>query len=340
MGGIPRIYVRPVPAYGNKWLSSFWAHQHRDKPSKEPGVDYYCPLGTTLVSIGDGYVAEIGGSIYAATGRYVKVNLDNGQSFRLLHLGPRHSLKKVGDRVKRGEPLAISGASGYGSEYFGAATAASIPANTGGPHTHATLFPTWDYNNFRGLLDLEEWVDPSDFQQSTSNGDEDMAFAMQAIDSPDGRERAIVELAPGFRPNALSQVEFDNYYGGRPIKCSAAQYDINLARHLRLTPASADTFLGRGQSERPWTLFAPGYVFQYVGGIADELLANQPFAVVRLEGNDRQYDLWTVQALRGTLPAVAVDLPDVLDIDADISDDDLARVATAVREKFRTDPLK
>jgi hypothetical protein len=163
VGGLApaRIYVRPVPDYpADKWRSTYWAHTRRNPPSREPGVDYYCPIGTVLVSIGDGYVSEVGGGIMPATGRYVKVNLDNGQSFRLLHLGPRHSLKARGDRVRMGEPLAISGASGYGSEYFGASSPydARMIWTTGGPHTHATLFPTHNYNNFAGLLDLEQWV--------------------------------------------------------------------------------------------------------------------------------------------------------------------------------------
>jgi hypothetical protein len=163
MGGLApaRIYVRPVPDYpDDKWRSTFRAHTRRDPPSREPGVDYYCPIGTVLVSIGDGYVSEVGGGIGPATGRYVKVNLDNGQSFRLLHLGPRHSLVPRGGRVRMGQPLAISGASGYGSEYFGASRPndAQMILNTGGPHTHATLFPTHNYNNFAGLLDMEQWV--------------------------------------------------------------------------------------------------------------------------------------------------------------------------------------
>jgi hypothetical protein len=163
MGGLApaRIYVRPIPDYpDDKWRSTFRAHTRRNPPSREPGVDYYCPIGTVLVSIGDGYVSEVGGGIGPATGRYVKVNLDNGQSFRLLHLGPRHSLIPRGGRVRKGQPLAISGASGYGSEYFGASSPydAQMILNTGGPHTHATLFPTHAYNNFAGLLDMEQWV--------------------------------------------------------------------------------------------------------------------------------------------------------------------------------------
>jgi hypothetical protein len=174
VGGLApaRIYVRPVPDYpADKWRSTYWAHTRRNPPSREPGVDYYCPIGTVLVSIGDGYVSEVGGGIMPATGRYVKVNLDNGQSFRLLHLGPRHSLVPRGGRVRMGQPLAISGASGYGSEYFGASRPndAQMILNTGGPHTHATLFPTHNYNNFAGLLDMEQWVmDPTTAGGSTT----------------------------------------------------------------------------------------------------------------------------------------------------------------------------
>lgn len=164
MGGTPRIYVRPIPDYPTaKWRSTFLAHTRRNPPSREPGVDYYCPLGTTLVSIGDGVVTEVGGGVVPATGRYVRVRLDNGQGFRLLHLGPRHSLKRVGDRVKLGEPLAISGASGYGSEYFGASNPydAQMILNTGGPHTHLSLFPRWNAA-YAETIDPEPWMmDPT-----------------------------------------------------------------------------------------------------------------------------------------------------------------------------------
>jgi hypothetical protein len=157
-------YVRPLPYPADKWRSTFTAHTRRSPRSAEPGVDYYCPLGTTLVSIGDGVVSAVGGGVVPATGRYVKVNLDDGRSFRYLHLGPRHSLKARGQRVAKGEPLAISGASGYGSEFFGAPSLAQIPSNTGGPHTHATLWPTYDMRfgyNAAGVpytLDLELYV--------------------------------------------------------------------------------------------------------------------------------------------------------------------------------------
>jgi hypothetical protein len=163
-GATPKIYVRPIPDYpAAKWRSTYSAHTRRNPPSREPGVDYYCPLGTVLHSLGDGVVTEVGGSVFPATGRFVRVRLDTGHGFRLLHLGPRHSLKRVGDRVKLGEPLAISGASGYGSEYFGASRPndAQMILNTGGPHTHLTLFPKW-YSAYAEAIDPEPWMmDPS-----------------------------------------------------------------------------------------------------------------------------------------------------------------------------------
>jgi hypothetical protein len=195
-------YVRPVPNYGDNWLSSFSAHTRRWPKSSEPGVDYYCPIGTTLVSIGDGVVSIVSGSVSEATGRYVKVNLDDGRSFRYLHL--THSLKSVWQRVRKGEPLAISGASGYGSEYFGASSLARIPSNTGGPHVHATLWPTRDMrfgyqsNGQPYSLDLELYVDKSALAGGSSSPfptipkDSDMAYPIVL----NGAHRLM--LAPGF----------------------------------------------------------------------------------------------------------------------------------------------
>lgn len=154
-----------------------------------------------------------------------------------------------------------------------------------------------------------------------------MSFAMKVAGDAG---RGPVEITPGYQPNPLTEEEFDNFYGGKAIICNARQYDVNVARVSRLAPRDTAAFLGRGTSpDRPWTLFAPGYIFPYAGGIADELLGNQPFATRTLSGNDRQYDLWTVQALTGSLPA-----------SVDLDDDEVARLAKAARDAFRIDPLK
>lgn len=130
---------------------------------------------------------------------------------------------------------------------------------------------------------------------------DDMSFAMRV----DGdASRGPVEIVPGFRPLLLSQEEFDNYYGGKAIVCNARQYDVNKMRNERLMLARGSAFLGKGtSSDRPWTLFSPGYVFKYAG---QELLDNQPFTGISIQGNDRQYDLWTAQALSGQMSTFPV----------------------------------
>lgn len=135
MGGGPG-YVIPAPYTG---MSSWDAHQHRRPPSSEPGTDYYMPRGTPLVVPSACRVVAVGGGIQPATGRFVM--LDNGVRWlRYLHLLEQHV--HVGEELPEGTVFALSGASGYGSEHFGAAsdTDAAMIARTGGPHVHVTAF--------------------------------------------------------------------------------------------------------------------------------------------------------------------------------------------------------
>ena len=125
--------ILPVPSYSG--LSSWQAHINRFTPSTEPGTDFYVPIGTPVVSPAAGYIWGYGTSIVPATGRWVGVNFDNGMSFRTLH---NSALTRTSGRVEQGELLAYSGASGYGEEDW-----SWNVAETGGAHTHVTLWPTW-----------------------------------------------------------------------------------------------------------------------------------------------------------------------------------------------------
>lgn len=153
-----RDLLRPVDPTG---LSTFYAHTRRTPPSKEAGVDYYCPRGTPIRAAGNGVIRERGGSTYPATGRWVGLDLDGGGSVRYLHLsqwGPQIG----GTRVSRGEIIAWSGMSGYGSEFFGAASPndPTMLRNTGGAHTHTSLFPVangWNVN-VHNTLDIEQYI--------------------------------------------------------------------------------------------------------------------------------------------------------------------------------------
>lgn len=129
-------YLIPAPYSG---VSSWSAHQRRKPPSSEPGTDYYMPRGTVLRAPARCRVVGVGGGIQPATGRFV--TLDDGTRWiRYLHM-LRQDVR-VGDELDPGEAFGLSGASGYGSEHFGASSDndAAMIARTGGPHVHVTAF--------------------------------------------------------------------------------------------------------------------------------------------------------------------------------------------------------
>jgi len=135
MGGGAQLLI-PAPYTG---MSTWSAHHRRVPPSTEPGTDYYMPIGTPLRSPVRGRVVAVGGGIKPATGRFVVID-DGVRWYRFLHLSEWHC--RVGDELEPGEVFADSGASGYGSEFFGASHArdAAMIARTGGPHVHVTAF--------------------------------------------------------------------------------------------------------------------------------------------------------------------------------------------------------
>lgn len=137
-------------------MSSWTAHQQRVPKSTEPGTDFYCPIGTPVLAPAHGVIYGFGTSIIPASGRWVGIDFDNGQRFRCMH---HKSLVRTGGRVRRGEVIAISGASGYGREDW------SGDPNTGGAHTHATLWPThhsrygYDANGKPYTIDFMKYAD-------------------------------------------------------------------------------------------------------------------------------------------------------------------------------------
>ncbi|MGP6170631.1 M23 family metallopeptidase [Microbacterium sp. A204] len=127
--------ILPVESYIG--IASWQAHIDRGVPSKEPGTDFYVPIGTPIVAPADGYIYGAGNSIDPDTGRWVGINFDNGMSFRTMH----HSQNLLtSGRVEQGRVFALSGASGYGEEDW-----SWNVAETGGAHVHATLWPTHDH---------------------------------------------------------------------------------------------------------------------------------------------------------------------------------------------------
>jgi hypothetical protein len=133
-------YLRPCDAP----ISASWQDHHdRTPPSSEPGTDYACAYGTPILAAADGTVAALSTSTSGGTGRYLTIDLDDGRRTRDLHLS--EIWVGVGSRVTRGQAVAASGASGFGSNWgYGA-------------HVHRTLFPR-HANDFSRTLDFEVYV--------------------------------------------------------------------------------------------------------------------------------------------------------------------------------------
>lgn len=152
---------------GERTMSSWATHQRRVPPSSEPGTDFYCPIGTPVLAPANGVIYGYGTSVIPATGRWVGLHLENGMAWRAMHFS---RLAKTSGFVRRGEVVGYTGASGYGSEFFGASRVddPEMIRRTGGPHTHVTLWPTYDkrfgYNKLTGkpyTVDFMQYADTS-----------------------------------------------------------------------------------------------------------------------------------------------------------------------------------
>lgn len=148
---------------GQRRMSSWEAHQHRNPRSSEPGTDFYCPIGTPVYAPEDGRVYNYGTSIVPPTGRWVGLDLDNGMRFRTMHLSRivlSDSVLRNNGFVRKGQLIAYSGASGYGQENW------ENDPYTGGAHTHVTLWPThetkfgYKSNGKPYTIDFMNYADP------------------------------------------------------------------------------------------------------------------------------------------------------------------------------------
>ncbi|WP_186307536.1 M23 family metallopeptidase [Microbacterium sp. 1.5R] len=142
-------YLRPC---GNVPISSSWqGHRNRNPPSAEPGTDYAVVTGSQVRAATNGVIVDRKDSTTTATGRYLALRADDGNYIRYLHL--QSSTVPLGARVSRGQVIAYSGASGFGTD-------------TGyGPHVHVSLWigGTPLQLGFANSVDFENYVDPSPY---------------------------------------------------------------------------------------------------------------------------------------------------------------------------------
>ena len=129
MGGAATLRMPVNPAYMASWDS----HTRRSPKSSEPGTDMFVPIGTPVYAPAAGVIYGYGTSIGPATGRWVGIDFDIGLRFRALHLS---RVMRIGGRVKAGELIGYSGASGYGYEDW--SKLRTMPD----AHVHVTLWPS------------------------------------------------------------------------------------------------------------------------------------------------------------------------------------------------------
>jgi hypothetical protein len=112
--------------------ASYHNHRYEREPaSREPGTDYGVAYGTSIFAAEDGIVTLVDHTTAGADGRRLSIALNDGQMTSDIHLSK--ILVNSGQKVKRGDLVAKSGASAWGKEWGV------------GAHVHRTLFPTHDH---------------------------------------------------------------------------------------------------------------------------------------------------------------------------------------------------
>lgn len=308
MGGGSQLLI-PAPYSG---MSSWSAHQRRKPPSSEPGTDYYMPIGTRLHAPTACRVVGVGGGIAPATGRFV--TLDDGvRWYRYLHLS--RADVRVGDRLAAGQYFGLSGASGYGSEFFGASSVkdAAMIRRTGGSHVHVTAFRGRGYTfGSAGTVDFHALTGGAVAGGGSSASSGGTSKEWDEMASREEVKRVVLE-ALGSRPDTV----LIHYSGG-------GRNGIYLA-----APGSWHQF-----TAEEWKQFSDHGMRS---GIRDIVPVN-----------DRDFDvLKAIYAPQATAPAALTDaqLAAIVaqintETKADLNDADLDRIAKAVRGQFAANPLK
>lgn len=163
-------------------VSDNW-QAHIDRGSKEPGTDYKTAFGTDLRMPGDGYISKVDNNPNGAEGRRLEMTMYNGQIIDFIHAYWIHG--QVGQAITQGQTgIFMSGASGYGQEYYY------------GAHVHVTLRdngskPYSDTLNFEQYLEEEDDVDKQgvkdamfEFYRDVKTfppGEKDWPFFKQAV---------------------------------------------------------------------------------------------------------------------------------------------------------------
>lgn len=118
---------------------------HKRRNSAEPGTDYELKYGSAVYAPYGGKIRVANTSNAGAPGRYVGIDLADGNYFRALHMS-RISVK-VGQSVKKGQLIGYSGASGFSNDWHY------------GPHVHFSLWVGTDplKSSWRNTTDIVKY---------------------------------------------------------------------------------------------------------------------------------------------------------------------------------------
>ena len=103
-----------IRSVDGKISSSYQSHKDRNPTSRNPGTDYAVATGTPVKAIADGTITGIVETIRGAGGRMIFQSFPGGFNADYLHLS-RIDVA-VGQEVKQGQVIGLSGGSGLGSE--------------------------------------------------------------------------------------------------------------------------------------------------------------------------------------------------------------------------------
>jgi murein DD-endopeptidase len=203
-------YAWPTPS--TDWVTCSWAcHRDRNPPSSEPGTDIGSSYGAQVIAVEEGVVTYVKHSNSGATGRVVEYVLNDGRTTRTLHMA--EVWVAVGEAVYTGTVLGLSGASGYGDDWYY------------GPHAHQTL---WDGPAWSGpTIDFELYVgsNPGPIPGPTPIEEDTMNYLLQIDPNSDGRW-FLVDFSAGTAQRIYNGLQLDlikrdpnvnQVFGGQPI---------------------------------------------------------------------------------------------------------------------------
>jgi murein DD-endopeptidase MepM/ murein hydrolase activator NlpD len=204
------------------------------------GTDFAVPVGTIVCAAAPGRVLRIS-SEYNRGG--LKVFLDHGDGLVTTQNHLARSLVRVGDVVRRGDPIALSG-------YSGIDALVAFPWSV--PHVHFNVWLDGDYvDPFAAAGETSLWIGGNDPRPATDAAElfTPTAWDASAVDAAiaeckDAELRATLRAEPDPARRAMDVLFFRNYYPTR-FSTRPALYAHRHERSARLTlPFRREDFLG------------------------------------------------------------------------------------------------